>query len=416
MLFFKKDWKQIKQPVALIKDFKLSLDAELILSQIKTPLKIFAFFGSSRSGKSLVASYLLEKLGSNFKFNSSCGVSNCTIGIDMIVIPSTGLVFLDCQGTESQSTIIYALVARLASTLIVFERGCFTTLGLESVLQLINLGSIPSTLNHSISRHLILVENMSINADIDNISLKAELLSEKDSETSINAIKRLVKQRFDVEFYNIPFFQTNLTDHQSLDKILYTITRASPRIINNIQASSQTLIQSTREILAHLKENGNLYKTIPSSQSLVEKMAIEYSRVIWDDFIIKIRKRNLHSSQITGRKHLKTILREIDSISNTCISLIDDYNKKLAPSTSVAHDKFNENLQIFKSDVEFVYKEKTSDLVEYEKFSLGLNGLVTGVVKQVKGSVGMVVRFARFSGNVLWYTNAGFGRVMGFGK
>ena len=53
------------------------------------------------------------------------------------------LVFLDCEGgaNHNQSAIpfVMGLAARLASRMYVFERGCFTTGGLETVMQVINM-------------------------------------------------------------------------------------------------------------------------------------------------------------------------------------------------------------------------------------------------------------------------------------
>lgn len=55
------------------------------------------------------------------------------------------IIFLDCEGggnhNQTALPFVIGLAARLSSMLYVFERGCFTTNGLDTVMQIINMVS-----------------------------------------------------------------------------------------------------------------------------------------------------------------------------------------------------------------------------------------------------------------------------------
>lgn len=56
-----------------------------------------------------------------------------------------------------------------------------------------------------ITRSLTLCENMSFNQGIEGSQLITDLLNETSGDETTNRVRRLVKQRFDVEFAKIPF-------------------------------------------------------------------------------------------------------------------------------------------------------------------------------------------------------------------
>jgi hypothetical protein len=60
------------------------------------------------------------------------------------------VIFLDCEGggnhNQSALPFVIGLAARLSSMLYVFERGCFTTNGLDTVMQIINMVFVRSGL------------------------------------------------------------------------------------------------------------------------------------------------------------------------------------------------------------------------------------------------------------------------------
>lgn len=53
------------------------------------------------------------------------------------------IMFLDCEGGQNHNQtalpFVIGLAARLAARMYVFERGCFTTAGLDTVMQVINM-------------------------------------------------------------------------------------------------------------------------------------------------------------------------------------------------------------------------------------------------------------------------------------
>ena len=156
-------WKELDQPVPLIRFTAhstpgsssvryvangITTEAEQILSQLPVPIYVVAFAGFGRSGKSFTASRIRNVVtqNDNHSFASMPGNIPCTHGIDMMVFehPKEGhILFLDCEGgaNHNQSAIpfVMGLAARLASRMYVFERGCFTTGGLETVMQVINM-------------------------------------------------------------------------------------------------------------------------------------------------------------------------------------------------------------------------------------------------------------------------------------
>lgn len=160
-------WYTLPQPVPLVKIASqtsthsdgcsntryiangITPEAQNILSQLPAPLYIVAFTGFGRSGKSYTASKLREHLTGDNKhqFADAPGNVTCTHGIDMMVFKHTTkdghFVFLDCEGganhNQSALPFVIGLAARLATSLYVFERGCFTTNGLDTVMQIINM-------------------------------------------------------------------------------------------------------------------------------------------------------------------------------------------------------------------------------------------------------------------------------------
>lgn len=178
----------------------ITRDASTILSQLPAPLHIVAFTGFGRTGLSLFSGLTPVSLPSNCRLEllieslcilqaraklplcceKHCLANQCPKdhplhlhlhpetflaryllllakflclsqqhGIDMMVFPHPDkargghIVFLDCEGggnhNQSALPFVIGLAARLGSMLYVFERGCFTTNGLDTVMQIINM-------------------------------------------------------------------------------------------------------------------------------------------------------------------------------------------------------------------------------------------------------------------------------------
>jgi hypothetical protein len=127
----------------------ITAEAEQLLRCLTAPLYIAAFAGFGRSGKSYTATKVRQAFvgDSEHVFLSQPGNVPCTHGIDMLVFKNPSgpghVIFLDCEGganhNQTALPVVIGLAARLATHFLVFERGCFTTNGLETVMQVINM-------------------------------------------------------------------------------------------------------------------------------------------------------------------------------------------------------------------------------------------------------------------------------------
>jgi hypothetical protein len=55
------------------------------------------------------------------------------------------------------------------------------------------------------TKTIVCVENMTINSEIPNSDLLQDLLNEEDGDENVNRVRRLVKERFVMEFVKLPF-------------------------------------------------------------------------------------------------------------------------------------------------------------------------------------------------------------------
>ena len=161
------NWQSLPQPVPLVKVVAqpiqqgsstvryvatgITNEGELLLQQLEAPLYIVAFAGVGRSGKSYTATNLRKHItgNSDYRFVSAPGNVPVTHGIDMMAIKNPKgegtIVFLDCEGGSNHNQtalpFVMGLAARLSSRMYVYERGCFTTGGLDTLMQVINMVS-----------------------------------------------------------------------------------------------------------------------------------------------------------------------------------------------------------------------------------------------------------------------------------
>ena len=170
------------------------------------------------------------------------------------------------------------LAARLASKILVFERGCFTTGGLETVMQVINMGHATSNDHVDITRSIVLCENMSINQDIPAQKLLFDLLEEATGDEITNRVRKLVKESFDLELVKIPFINSaNLSDHKSAcseiaDIIMNNIDAFK---VGGINADGMVVCQLVNELLTQIRGGGNRFNMVTATEALVSNMAAE---------------------------------------------------------------------------------------------------------------------------------------------
>ncbi|KAI8589480.1 hypothetical protein BDZ88DRAFT_418332 [Geranomyces variabilis] len=436
------DWREIPQPVNLVKVVSQSVgppgtsairyvatgitpEAELMLSQLPVPIHIVAFTGFGRSGKSFTATKIRAHLTGNedYKFASAPGNVPCTHGIDMMVFenprgPGT-VVFLDCEGganhNQTALPFVIGLAARLSTQMYAFERGCFTTGGLDTVMQVINMGQATSADQVDISRQLVLVENMSINGDIPDRRLLEDLLSEEDGDEQTNRVRHLIKERFDTSFAKLPFNMAGSSEmHQEAvatiaDSLADSLT---PFVVGGVPVDGAVVVQLINELLAQISAGGNRFNMVSATEALVANMASEAANAVWTDFIAKVRKQNNHPVQINGRKHLRTVLREVEGAANACLNELESFTTKLVPAepATVAKTTWDRNYRNFEQDVRAAHKRKADELAKYTRWADRINRLVNDIVAQVVEAIRQFVRFARFSTSLILMSNVYFWR------
>lgn len=251
----------------------ITQEAEAILTQLEIPLYIVAFAGFGRSGKSFTASNIKQHLApdSNCIFTSAPGNVPITHGIDMMVFRNPKapghIIFLDCEGganhNQSALPFVIGLAARLASRMYVFERGCFTTAGLDTVMQVVNMGQTTKS-DRSMgmsTESIVLVENMSINQEISNENLLHDLLNEEDGDETTNRVRQLIKQKFQVEFTKLPFYKGNEDLHYQIceeigDRLLENLV---PFSVGSVPVGGSLVIQMVNELISQIRGGGNRY-------------------------------------------------------------------------------------------------------------------------------------------------------------
>ncbi|KAJ3098400.1 hypothetical protein HDU97_004028 [Phlyctochytrium planicorne] len=421
-------WENIPQPVPLVivestpvqgskKAIRytatgITPEAETILSQLPAPLYMVAFVGFGRSGKSYTASKLRSHIvkNSDHQFKSQNGNVPCTHGIDMMVFKNPEgeghFVFLDCEGggNHNQTAIpfVIGLAARLSSRMYVFESGCFTTAGLDTVMQVVNMGRATSITDVDITQALVFVENMSYNADIPNQKLLEDLLSESDGDESTNRMRNLITSRFDVEFAKLPF---NVVGHEELfnekcgDIADILMMSKKPFIIGNVPVDGTTVIQLVNELVSQIRQGGSRYDMVSATEAMVANMASEAANSLWTDFVDKIKRSGNHPSQINGRKHLRVIMREIEGAANSAANDLDAFISRLHPyePALLAKTTWERNFRSFEEDLRASHARKAAELQKYNQWFDRVNQLITELIQRVIDLVRQVIRFAKLA-------------------
>ncbi|KAJ3006288.1 hypothetical protein HKX48_000201 [Thoreauomyces humboldtii] len=435
------DWREIPQPVQLVNITSkpiapgstaikyvatgITPQAEQILSQLPVPIHMVAFTGFGRSGKSFTATKIRTHLTGNedHKFSSAPGNIPCTHGIDMMVFdnprgPGT-VVFLDCEGganhNQTALPFVIGLAARLSTQLYAFERGCFTTGGLDTVMQVINMGHATSDEEVDMTRQLILVENMTINGDIPDRRLLEDLLSEEDGDEQTNRVRRLIRERFDTSFAKLPFNMKGSAEmhEEAVANLAESLGDSlTPFVVGGVPVDGSVVVQLINELLTQIRDGGNRFNMVTATEALVANMAAEAANSVWTDFIAKVRKQGNHPVQITGRKHLRTMLREVEGAANTCINELEGFTQRLVPHepAAVARSTWDRNYRNFEQDVRAAHQRKADELARYTQWGDRINRLVSEIVAQVVEAIRQFIRFARFSTSLILMSNYYFWR------
>ncbi|KAJ1551838.1 hypothetical protein HK405_013735 [Cladochytrium tenue] len=410
-------------------------EAEAILTQLPAPLSIVAFTGFGRSGKSFTATRMRAHLAGDAThvFASQPGNVPCTHGIDMAVFRHPRgqghIVFLDCEGgaNHNQTAIpfVIGLAARLSSRMYIFERGCFTTAGLDTVMQVVNMGYATSADDVDITRSIVLCENMSINADVPAERLLEDLLSCEEGDEMTNRVRMLVREKFDVQFQKLPYdvpvppgepsphdeacreMASRLLDGNSTGDDDTDPGGLAPFIAGGVPADGTAVVQLCNELVAQIRDGGSRFNMVTATEALVANMASEAANAVWADFVERVRRQGNHPSQVSGRKPLRAVLREVEGAANRCLNDLDAFTSRLVPSApaAVARHAWDRNLANFEADVRAAHQRRAEEMARYSQWADRANRLVQELVVQVVEAVRQLVKFARFSTTLILLSN-----------
>ncbi|KAI9341907.1 hypothetical protein BDR26DRAFT_859777 [Obelidium mucronatum] len=316
------------------------------------------------------------------------------------------------------------LAARLASRIFVFERGCFTTAGLESVMQIVNMGlaTMPVVDDNEpqpdMTRSLVLVENMSINTGFPCSHLLSDLLSSNDGDEMSNRVKRLIREQFNVSFEKLPFVSpsASATPHDSIefDEVCESIAGdlvddLKKLEIGGIVANGTLLVQLCNELLAQIRDGGSRFNMVSATESLVTNMATEAANTVWADFLTRAHNSQNTPNQINGRKHLRTTLRELEGFQNMCLIDLESFTARLQPQepASIAriiwdrkYEEFIESVRVAHGSSRLVVAERKSN-----GWTVRMNRFVVDMVEQFVEAMRQLVRLARFGSLLVMLTN-----------
>ncbi|KAJ3138184.1 hypothetical protein HK100_012931 [Physocladia obscura] len=450
----------------------VTAEAEELLSTLRAPLSIAVFTGFGRSGKSKAASRIADLLvawpstspsqsysassldsegdildNKNDKNNSNSpqspifasrpGNVPCTHGIDLAVVPhpdkSKGhILLLDCEGAQNHNQtaipFVMGLAARLASKIFVFERACFTTAGLESVVQILNMGlaTLPvqddfeleddssssyasKQVQPDMTRSLVLVENMSINSTIPSSHLLADLLSPtEDGDEMSNRVRHLVRDHFDVAFEKLPFVAGGSRESSEFDECCLSI--AGDLVdglrrfdVGGVAADGKVLVKLCNE---QVRDGGSRFNMVSATESLVANMATEAANMVWTDFCTRAHANNNTPEQIkatpigsASRKHLRTVLRELEGFANIAVIDLDTFTARLQPRepAAVARIIWDRNYAMFLEDVRTAHGAARIGVEQNGVWAVKMNRIVVDIVDQFVEALRQAVRLARFA-------------------
>jgi hypothetical protein len=160
----------------------------------------------------------------------------------------------------------------------VFERGCFTTAGLETVMQVINMGHATSSDQVDITRSIVLCENMSINQEISAAKLLEDLLAEETGDEMTNKMRQLVKDNFTIELTKLPFVtKGNEPEHKkACEELSFNMLEDLDALkVGGVYVDGMVICQLVNELLTQIRGGGNRFNMVTATEALVSNMAAE---------------------------------------------------------------------------------------------------------------------------------------------
>ena len=146
---------------------------------------------------------------------------------------------------------------------------------------------------------------------------------------------------------------------------------------------------------------------ITATEALVSNMATEAANTVWTEFVEKVRKAGNHPVQVTGRKHLRTIIREVEGLASEATIELDSFISRLEPPEAALVGKqiWDRNYHNFQADIRAAYQRKTDEMAKYSQWSDKVNKWIREFVIQVMTAIRQFIRFARFSATLILMSN-----------
>jgi hypothetical protein len=146
---------------------------------------------------------------------------------------------------------------------------------------------------------------------------------------------------------------------------------------------------------------------VTATEALVANMASEAANTVWSDFVDRVRKQGNHPSQISGRKHLRTILREVEGAANTAMNDLDAFVGRLVPSEPavIAKTTWERNYRNFEADIRAAHARKAEELAKYTQWADRVNRVIQEIVAQIVEAIRQFIKFARFSTSLILMSN-----------
>ncbi|KAI8912732.1 hypothetical protein EDD86DRAFT_188494 [Gorgonomyces haynaldii] len=293
----------------------------------------------------------------------------------------------------------------------VFERSCFTTAGLDTVMQVINMGQTTKSDKSSgmSTESIVLVENMSINGEIPNQTLLNDLLSEEDGDETTNRVRGLIKSKFQIEFVKLPYFQANQDLHDNICKEVADalLENLVPFKVGTVPVDGMFAVQMVNELISQIRGGGNRFNMISATEALVANMASEAANTVWLEFVDKVRKMGNHPIQVTGRKHLRTIMREVEGVANVSLNELETFVSRLEPNepAQIAKQIWDRNYHNFQADIRAAHTRKSEELAKYSQWGDRINRWVQEAVARIVDAIRQFIKFARFSTTMILMSN-----------
>lgn len=149
------------------------------------------------------------------------------------------------------------------------------------------------------------------------------------------------------------------------------------------------------------------FNMISATEALVSNMASEAANTVWIEFVEKTRKNGNHPVQITGRKHIRTIMREVEGAASGCVLELENFINKLEPPEAavIGREIWDRNYHNFLADIRAAYQRKSDEIQKYSQWSEKVSRWIREIVIQIVAAIRQFIRFARFSAALILMSN-----------